>query len=87
MIRKYVKRPIAIEVIQYTGDNRGEILDFTQGHAIFADKNEQIELIIHTLEGDMHAQVGAYIAKGPHGEFYPIQREVFEETYVEVENV
>lgn len=83
-IKKYVKRPIAIEALQYTGSNRQELLDFTEGKAIFVDKNGRIELIIHTLEGDMTAIPGCYIVRGPKGEYYPVQQTIFEETYEEV---
>lgn len=83
-VKKYVKRPIAIEALQYTGDNRQELLDFTQGKAIFIDKNGRTELVIHTLEGDMTAALGCYIIRGPKGEFYPIYQLIFEETYEEV---
>jgi len=83
-VKKYVKRPIAIEALQYTGDNRQEILDFTEGKVIFVDKNGKMELIIHTLEGDMTAVPGCYIVRGPRAEFYPVQQDIFEETYEEV---
>lgn len=36
---------------------------------------------ISTLEGYMFARNGDYIIKGVHGELYPIQKEIFEETY------
>ena len=41
------------------------------------------ELIIHTLEGDMKANVGDYIITG--GEQYPCKPDIFEKTYEEVE--
>lgn len=43
------------------------------------------EIIIHTLEGDMKADVGDYIIKGVNGEFYPCKPDIFEKTYEEVE--
>lgn len=39
------------------------------------------ELIIHTLEGDMKANVGDYIITGVNGEQYPCKPDVFELTY------
>ena len=38
-------------------------------------------LKIPTLEGVMTAQVGDYIIKGVHGEFYPCKPDIFKETY------
>ena len=43
------------------------------------------ELIIHTLEGDMKANVGDYIITGVNGEQYPCKPDIFEKTYEEVE--
>ncbi|MBJ7629845.1 hypothetical protein EFL45_04245 [Weissella confusa] len=37
--------------------------------------------IVHTLEGDMTAHVGDYLAKGIDGELYPIAKDIFERTY------
>jgi hypothetical protein len=39
------------------------------------------EMIIHTLEGDMKANVGDYIITGIKGEQYPCKPEIFEATY------
>ena len=43
------------------------------------------EIIIHTLEGDMKANVGDYIITGVHGEKYPCKPDIFEETYEPIE--
>ena len=32
MIRKYIKRPVTIEAVQYTGDNAEEIMSFVEKH-------------------------------------------------------
>ena len=39
------------------------------------------EIIIHTLEGDMKANVGDYIITGVKGEQYPCKPDIFEKTY------
>ena len=39
------------------------------------------EMIIPTLEGDMHASVGDYIITGVNGEQYPCKPDIFEKTY------
>lgn len=36
---------------------------------------------IHTLEGVMRGEVGDWIIKGVHGEFYPCKSSIFEATY------
>jgi hypothetical protein len=76
----YRKKPVEIDAIQWTGDNRLEIFDFCNMSYI----NDQ-ELRIQTLEGSMIASVGDYIIKGVKGEFYPCKPDIFEMTYEEVE--
>lgn len=44
------------------------------------------ELIIHTLEGDMKANVGDYIIIGVKGEQYPCKPDIFYATYEAVES-
>lgn len=43
-------------------------------------------LTIRTLEGDMIASLGDYVARGIDGEFYPIKPDIFDRTYREVED-
>lgn len=80
MIKKYKKKPVIIEAIQWTGENLSEIDKFTQAKV----KNHGLVLIIPTLEGDMYASLGDYIIKGVNGEFYPCKPGIFAKTYEEV---
>lgn len=40
-----------------------------------------VEMIIHTLEGDMKASPGDWIITGVEGEQYPCKPDIFEKTY------
>lgn len=80
MIKKYRKKPVVIEAIQWNGENLSEIDKFTQGKV----KNHGLVLIIPTLEGDMYASLSDYIIKGVNGEFYPCKPAIFAKTYEEV---
>lgn len=40
-----------------------------------------IEMTIHTLEGDMKASPGDWIVTGVEGEQYPCKPDIFEKTY------
>ena len=85
MIRKYVKRPITIEAIQWTGDNRKEIFDFCTLSYFNTDfETAELKLMIQTSEGPMQASVGDYVIKGIHGEFYACKPDIFAKTYDEV---
>ena len=79
----YRKKPIVIKAVQYTGDNKIEILDFTNYTTSL--NNLHKHLTISTLEGDMRADVGDWIIRGIQGEFYPCKPDIFEETYELVE--
>ena len=80
MIKKFRKKPVTIEAIQWTGKNLSEIDNFV-GRSI---ANKGTILIIHTLEGDMEASIDDYIIKGVNGEFYPCKPDIFAKTYEEV---
>jgi len=92
MSHRYRKKPIEIEAIQFTGENKKEVLDFI-GYELSEDNEEGKKksrqyffdavgkFIIITLEGDMIADAGDYIIKGVKGEFYPCKPDIFELTY------
>lgn len=86
-MKKYVKKPIVIEAIVWTGENKKEVLDFCGEQAEFIVLREIDEYLlqIKTLEGVMDCKVGSYIIKGVKGEFYPCDEEIFELTYSPVE--
>jgi hypothetical protein len=85
MAKKYRKKPVVIEAVQYDGKNFKEILEFIGGE----DERDKIDIhhnsiFIKTLEGDMHAKPNDFIIKGVKGEFYPCREDIFYETYEEV---
>lgn len=81
--KKYIKKPIPIEAIQWRGrENIQEILAFCGGCAEWR-RNSNF-LFIYTLEGTMRADIGDYIVKGVDGEFYPCKADIFEKTYEEI---
>lgn len=93
MLKKYVKKPIPIEAIQWTGSNRAEIANFCnqarfeyEDDGGWKDKQEFPTLYIITLEGKMKANNGDWIIKGVRGEFYSCAKDIFEETYDEYTN-
>lgn len=84
---KYRKKPVVIEAIQFTEQNKGQVLDWvTCGR--YTDIDEYTFkpiLVIQTLEGNHIASLGDYIIKGIKGEFYPCKPDIFEATYELVE--
>ena len=82
MIKKYCKKLIVIEAVQWKGDNYEEIYNFTRGNCYFPTNSGN--LIIKTVEGNMIAKKESYIIKTRSGNFYPCRKEIFEEIYEEV---
>ena len=84
---KFIKKPMIIDAIQWTGTNIKEMLSFVSD---IIDKTSDIDIdksiVIHTLEGDMKANINDWIIKGIKGEFYPIKDNIFMETYEKVES-
>jgi len=76
---KYRKKPIIIEAVQYTGDNKFEIIEFTWDIALTNIGHSH--MTIPTREGYLDADVGSWIIKGVAGEFYPCKGDIFKLTY------
>lgn len=74
----YRKKPVTIEAIQFTGDNREEIEQFI---TVPSYSYSSAHLVIPTLAGLMYADTGDWIIKGIKGEFYPCKPDVFDATY------
>lgn len=62
-----------------------EIKKFRKKPIIVEAYKTDKEIIIHTLEGDMKANIGDWIIKGINGELYPCKPDVFEKTYEPIE--
>lgn len=87
MIKKYRKKPVVIEAVQWTGDNVQEVLNFSSdGSRWIMHEGGGTDLFIDTLEGQMKASRGDYIIKGVCGECYPCKPDIFEKTYEMVDN-
>lgn len=83
--QRFRKRPVEIEAIRFTGDNRRDVLSWVypslSGDALEAAEVMCLPVVIETLEGDMTANVGDYVIRGVAGEFYPCKPDIFAATY------
>lgn len=81
---KFRKKPVVVEAMQYTGDHlivHWIAQGFGSDGITSRVREEDQELYISTLEGEMHISVGDWIIKGVAGEFYPCKPDIFEQTY------
>jgi len=82
-VKKYRKKPVIIEAIQFDGTADGlEIVENFIG-TLFGKVESTSKLQIATPEGLMTASPGDYIIKGIKGEFYPCKPDIFEASYEE----
>jgi len=90
VIKEYVKLPIPVKAVKYTGKNDKEIMDWSltmSKSPVYTPitKDELGRLGIQTLEGTMRPKIGDYVVQGPEGEFWFVNGPIFEKTYREVE--
>lgn len=83
MIRQYVKKPVQISALEFTGSNTLEIESFI-GHPIEWLTSSPPIGKIPTLEGIMDLRKGDFLIRGIKGEFYPCKPDIFIATYTEV---
>lgn len=86
MTGRYRKKPVVIEAIQFDGENFDAIAEFVmnQRHGdddVSGQAGSDPHMTIHTLEGDMRADVGDWIIRGVQGEYYPCKPDIFDATY------
>lgn len=79
---KYRKKPVTIEAMQWTVDNKDELIKFTNGdfYQKEVDKGTSFATV-NTLEGEHIATENDFIIKGIKGEHYPCKPDIFEITY------
>ena len=79
---KYIKKPVVIEAIQWTGNNPIDIGSFCGKYATFdADKNLLLTTLENTKENYFECSLNDFIIKGIKGEFYACKPDIFEMTY------
>lgn len=96
-MKTYIKKPVSIQAIQWTGENLFKVVTFIEGKPElncdsanaawegYCDYTKESGLTIDTLEGEMKASIGDYIIKGVSGEFYPCKPDIFKKTYYTLE--
>lgn len=95
MIKKFRKKPVVIDALQFTGSNDVVVMEFVgkrlkkgqdRPDGLHGAQSDFVPyLIIPTLEGNMKCSQFDYVIKGVNGEFYPCKPNIFEKTYVPAE--
>ena len=80
MIKTFVKKPVKVQAVHWTGNNFDEISGFTNGNIFKYDE----KVVIKTHAGYRYIEKSDWIIRGIKGEFYPCKPDIFEKTYKEV---
>lgn len=81
---KYVKKPIPVDCLKWTGSNVDAMAEFVGGFAKELTQGESFE--VDTNTGMARCEVGDWVIKGVKGELYPCPKDVFEASYQPVPN-
>lgn len=81
-IKQYKKKPIVVKAMQFFPKYEDEAAKFTKGALLYHHSTNMY--YISTLEGMMKINTSDYIIQGVKGEFYAVDKDIFEETYEEV---
>ena len=85
IVKKYRKKPVVIEAVQFTDENKDQVLNWCQSIQMNVTNSWEKEgnpaMLIPTLEGEMTASLGDWIIKGISNELYPCKPDIFEKTY------
>lgn len=93
MAKKYREKPCnEVEAVQWTGKNISEVRNFTiKNRNGVAEQRSYLypgySLFIMEPDKDVKVSINDYIVKGPDGEFYVCERNVFEAVYEEVKEL
>ena len=82
-VRRFRKKPVEIEAVQWLGDNFVKVDRFVTCNHVTNPREGRVA--IETLEGTMLARIGDWIIRGVNGEFYPCKPDIFAKTYEDAE--
>lgn len=77
MIKKYRKKLITVEAVQFDGENFDEVISFVGDDA----NRSGDKIVIETNKGTFEVSRNDYIVKEVNGAFYPYKPEFFSLTY------
>lgn len=88
---KYQKKPVTIEawkVFDFGLDDKipGWVFQAFVDRTVGETGKQGFDYYVNTLEGKMYFNNGDYLIKGVRGEIYSCKPDIFEETYIKVED-
>lgn len=88
----YRKKPVVVEAafikpgnIEKVAEWCGAVLVRNELDHGNIEAEDEVYLLIETLEGNMRASIGDFVIRGVQGEFYPCKPDIFEQTYERID--
>lgn len=82
MPTKYIKKPVIIEAVCWTGENRREIWDFcTLSYINYEYVTMEPKLFIQSSNGPIEVSIGNYIGKDIDDQYFTCSPDEFNESY------
>ena len=79
--KKYIKKPVPVEAVLVTDENCKDVMKWFEDNGTECFYRDGY-LYIKTLEDYVRGKVGeCHVVRGVRGEFYPVEKNIFEETY------
>lgn len=79
------KKPVEVQAMQFTPENGAAVWEWADSKPMRGAGGAVIGLRIYTLHGDVKADFGDWVVRGPSGDFWPVTSSIFAETYEPVE--
>lgn len=84
MVKTFIKKPLEVQAVQWTGDNYDEICNFIGYYPTLIYGNFGPFLDIGLYGNENYVFTGDWIIRGANDEFYLCEPDIFEQTYDEV---
>ena len=84
MTKRYQKKPVVVDAVQWMADNTKDVLEFIGEPLTTQVSPDGKKIRMFTPEGYMTASLHDWIIKGVEGEFYPCKPNIFDLCYKEV---
>lgn len=84
MVKTFIKKPLEVQAVQWTGDNYDEICNFIEYYPALLHGSFGPFLVIGTYGNEDYVFTGDWIVHGDNGKFRSYKPNIFEQTYEEV---
>lgn len=82
---KYIKRPVEVDAIQFTGDNKWDVLEFIRKDPILIKEYPDDSIVVARCDGEgakMRIYVGSYIVIPDEDSLQVYKKETFESKFI-----